>query len=115
MRVAPAHGLDTPHARTHTQVRNLSRLATNVDAFITSWAAFDVGSAADFGGGAPCEYACALRPTPPWQAAILPRSLAADGGVQLLLTVPASAVQALRASSVLRVLVPGARVVGGGV
>lgn len=87
------------------QVRNLSRLAVQVDAFITSWA-FPVDGI-DFRQGPAVEYACFVRPTPPWQAAVLPIK-PGDGAVQLLLTVPVSAVAGLKRSPVLRQLVPHA-------
>lgn len=87
------------------QVRNLSRLAVKVDAFITSWNFSTAGI--DFGHGPAAEYACVVRPTPPWQAAVLP-GRPADGAVQLLLTVPASAAAALKKSPVLQQLVPHA-------
>jgi hypothetical protein len=91
------------------QVRNLSRLAVKVDAFITSWNFPTAGI--DFGHGPPAEYSCVVRPTPPWQAAVLPNRPQADGAVQLLLTVPASAAAALKRSPVLQQLVPHASVV----
>jgi hypothetical protein len=87
------------------QVRNLSRLAVKVDAFITSWN-FDTAGI-NFGHGPAAEYACLVRPTPPWQAAVLPNR-PDDGAVRLLLTVPASAAAALKKSPVLQQLVPHA-------
>ena len=80
-------------------------MAVQVDAFITSWG-FPVADI-NFGDGPAAEYACVVRPTPPWQAAVLP-TLPADGGLRLLLTVPASAVAAVKQSPVLEQLVPHA-------
>ncbi|KAF8069449.1 hypothetical protein HT031_001565 [Scenedesmus sp. PABB004] len=86
--------------------RNLAHLAVAADVFVTSWARVDLAQL-DFGGGCtPRDYACAVRPTPPWQAAVLPRP--PDGAARLLLTVPCSALEALRRSPVLAQLVPGA-------
>ena len=87
------------------QVRNLSRMAVQVDAFITSWN-FNIDSI-DFGEGPAAEYACFVRPTPPWQAAVLPIRQG-ENVVQLLLTVPVSAVAALKRSAVLQQLAPHA-------
>lgn len=89
-------------------MRNLARLAVNVDGFITSWQ-FPVHHI-NFGEGPPTDYSCTVRPTPPWQAAVLPTlgAAAAEAGVKLLLTVPATAVNALRNSGVLKELVPNA-------
>lgn len=89
----------------HPQVRNLSRLAVKVDAFITSWNF--PANAIDFGHGPAAEYACVVRPTPPWQAAVLP-TRPDEGAVRLLLTLPASAAAALKRSAVLQQLVPHA-------
>lgn len=97
--------LDTSAYVPSCQVRNLCRLSVKVDAFITSWQ-FPAHQI-DFGGGPADEYCCVVRPTPPWQAAVLP-SRPAEGGAQLLVTVPASAVEALKRSPVLQQLVPNA-------
>lgn len=86
-------------------MRNLARLAVKVDGFITSWQ-FPITNI-DFGSGPPTDYSCTVRPTPPWQAAVLP-NLGQGHGVKLLLTVPATAVEGLRDSVVLKKLAPNA-------
>jgi hypothetical protein len=83
----------------------LSRLTSAQDAFLTSWQ-FDYW-AADFGSGGPLRYHGVVRPLPPWQAAVM-AAHPSDGGLYMFVTVPSSAVAALKASPVLRELAPGA-------
>ncbi len=84
-------------------------LAALQDAFFTSWQ-FDIW--ADFGGsvGRAAHYQCIAHPTPPWQAAAAPAHPDDPaGGVYMFITVPTSAVAALRSSPVIASLAPAAR------
>ncbi len=83
----------------------LSRLYLSQDAFLTSWQFPYWG--ADFGAGGPARYHGVVRPLPPWQAAVM-AAHPDDGGLYLFVTVPTTAVAALKASPVLRELAPAA-------
>lgn len=83
-------------------------LSCRYDALISSWQFnfFDV----DFGAGGPELYQGIVHPSPPWSAA-LTRAHPRHGGFWLAIVLPSSALPALRSSPVLKVLLPGAKLV----
>ncbi len=109
----------------HPQLQLAFNVISGQDAMLSSWQ-FPIWDA-DFGAGGPlrwgcerpafalrscmilraCRYMCAIHPSPPWSAAVMPAH-PSDGGLYLFLVVPSSARTALRSSPVLAELVPGA-------
>lgn len=80
------------------------------DGFITSWVFDRPIWEADFGCGGPARFQGVLHPNPPWTAVAMSAHPSAPG-LDLFVTVPCSAVAALRGSRVLKELAPDARFV----
>ncbi len=94
-------------AAASAQLAAVAGLVHRLDAFVTSWAAFDVW-AANFGGASAETFQGIVHPMPPYHAVIAPAPAACGGGAWLWVTVPAHLVPALVHCRALQVLTPGA-------